>query len=241
MKLMITTAILPAALLLSACGGGGGSVGPAPSQPSPAAIDVASLVAFASENPDSTTTTRGVVRQTRQFEEGGRSGVVVLDQLAGSDVGLVQYRLGNDVFVYSTTGEPVAGAAMPGGTYSGTMDMNYTFDSASAPGVLTGDVGMNLDIATGMVSMSSLASNANHSIEVFGDAALVDNAFTMTNANAVLRDQANGGVFVRNETVTVDGIAATNANGSAMFGTVEGFNAGTGFAVEGGFAAGHVP
>jgi hypothetical protein len=198
---------------------------------------VASLIAFASENPDSTSNTRGVVRQSRAFEDGGRSGIVIVDTLEGSDVGLVQYRLGNDVFVYSTTGAPVAGAAMPGGTYSGTMNMNYTFDSASAPGVLTGDVGLNLDIATGMVSMSSLASNANHSIEVFGDAALVGNAFTMTNTTAVLRDQSAGGTFVRNETVNVDGIAATSASGSAMFGTVEGVNAGTGFSVNGGFAA----
>lgn len=227
--------------LLAACGGGGGTSSPSPTTPPPAdpvpaSTSTADLIAFASGGA-SETLDAGVTRQTRSFVQGNQAGVVAVDSLEGTDLGLVQYRLGNDVFIYRLTGEQMASVTMPSGTYSGPLDMNYRFDAGSGWSVLSGDATLALNFETGDVAIGGMASNSQHSIELFGDAVLVGNSFADTNTILRLRDAAAGGSFIRDEAGTVSGLVGSSGGNQAIFGTVESVGAASGFEAGGGFAA----
>lgn len=226
--------------LLSACGGGGGTSGPRPTTPAPtapASTSTADLVAFVGSGATQTTLDSGVTRRTRNFTEGGAVGTVAVDRLAGTDIGLVQYRLGDDVFIYRLTGEPVASMTLPSGAYNGPLDMNYSLDGGTSWSAMSGEANLSLDFATGEVGIGGIASDSKTSIELFGDAVLVDNRFIDTGTTLRLRDAAAGGTFVRDETGTVQGVAASHNGNQAIFGLVDGVNAATGFQASGGFTA----
>ncbi len=231
-----------AVALLSACGGGGGTSSPSPTTPppsstAPASTSTADLVAFVGSGATQTTLDSGVTRRARNFSQDGKSGTVAVDRLAGTDIGLVQYRLGNDVFVYRLTGEPVASMTLPSGAYNGPLDMNYTLNGGDTWRVMSGEANLALDMATGSVAIGGIAGNNRHSIEMFGDADLVDNRFVDRNTTLRLRNQEQGGTFMRDETGTVRGVTASHNGNQAIFGTVAGANETSGFEARGGFTA----
>lgn len=228
--------------LLSACGGGGGSSGPSPApQPpvstGPSSTSTRALINFAQDGGQVTTLDNGVTRQTRLFQDGNTAGVVSVDRLAGTDIGLVQYRLGDDVFIYRLTGDPVASMSLPTGSYNGPLTLNYRFDDASNWRVVAGEVNLFLDFQSGDLAIGGLASNGIHSIELFGDAILEGGRFATDETTVRLRDAAGGGAMIRDEIGTVAGIAASHEGNQAIFGLVDGQNPDNGFAVEGGFTA----
>lgn len=225
---------------LAACGGGGGTSSPAPVTPPPAqtvaptSTSTADLISFA-QSGSLTTLDEGVTRRTRGFTQDGRSGVVVVDQLAGSDIGLVQYRLGNNVSIYRLTGEPVTTAVLPSGTYNGPLDMNYRFDSNSNWSVASGEINLALNFETGELAIGGIASSQNSVIELFGDANVVNNAFADNSTTVRLRDE--NGVFIRDEVGSVSGVLAESNGNQAIFSLVESTGNATGFEAQGGGTA----
>ncbi|MBB4209324.1 hypothetical protein [Roseinatronobacter bogoriensis] len=254
------------ALALMACGGGSSTNNggytqnpPQDAPPSggsqqtsnvPASTSNEDLIAFAAggtSRPVGGTTIDGeVTRQQRNFtDENGVRGTVAVDRLNGTDFGLIQYRLGNDIWIYRIDGEPVASHTLPGGRYVGNWDINYKFDHDTPWDIASGDFGMTLNIADGTVAIGGMAANARHSVEIFADANVVNNAFgadDVTYLSYILRDQSVGGVFVRRERdegdFAVSGSGFVNDNGdAAFFGNTSANNPATGFEMEGGFAA----
>lgn len=225
---------------LSACGGGGAttSMPPATNPPAPTApssTQVNDLITFAAEGGTLSTLQTGVTRQTRTFTSNGTPGVVAVDRLAGTDVGLVQYRLGSDVFLYSLTGDPVGMASLPSGTFSGPLALNFRLDQNSGWTVMAGDANLSLNMATGRVGLGGIATDFVHSVELFGEANLVDGRFQTDAATLRLRDAAGGGMFIRDETGSVAGTANSQGGNHAIFGTLAGNNPSNGFQLNGGF------
>lgn len=239
---------------LSACGGGGGadiaSTPPAtrpapttptaPTAPTAPSTEISSLIAFAADGGALTQLQGGITRQTRTFTSNGTPGVVAVDRLAGTDVGLVQYRLGSDVFLYSLTGSPVGTASLPTGNFFGPLALNYRFDQNSGWSVMTGDANLHLDMTTGTVLLGGIATDNVRNLELFGEAALVNGRFETNGATLRLRD-APTGMFIRDEVGTVTGIASSQDGNHAVFGTLSGANPTNGFQLNGGFAAGVDP
>lgn len=239
LRLSATAALVA---LLSACGGGGGTSSPNPTTPppaqntGPASTSTADLITFA-QGGSATQLDAGVSRQTRNFTQNGLSGTVSVDRLAGTDFGLVQYRLGNDVSIYRLTGEVVSSMTLPSGFYNGPLAMNYRFDANSGWSVVQGEVNLVLNFETGELAIGGIASNEAHSIEIFGDAIVVNNEFVTTDATLRLRDAAAGGTFIRDEIGSVSGIAVSEGDNSAIFGLVDSTGNATGFEAVGGFTA----
>lgn len=236
---------------LSACGGGGGgniaSTPPAtnppattaPTAPAPSA-QVNELIAFAADGGDVMQLQGGITRQIRGFNVNGTPGFVSVDRLAGTNAGLVQHRQGNDVFLYSLTGNPVGVANLPTGNFFGPMALNYRFDQNSGWSVMVGNANLNLDIATGAVTLGGMATDNFRDMELVGNATLVNGRFETDGATFRLRD-ASTGTIIRNETGTVTGIAASEAGNHAMFGVLSGTNPTNGFQLNGGFVTAHQP
>ena len=229
-------------LVLAACGGGGGSSGPSPvtpppADPTPTGTTTRELVAFVNDGGHTTELDAGVTRRTRGFIQDGQNGTVAVDRVAGTDIGLVQYRLGDDVFIYRLTGEPVASMSMPSGIYNGPLDMNYRMDGDANWAVMAGQVNLALDFETGEIAIGGMATDRNHSIELFGDAQIVDNQFTDTNTTLRLRNAGRGGTLIRDEVGTVRGMAVSHEGNQAIFGLVDAMNDDNGFRVRGGFTA----
>lgn len=239
LRLSATTALVA---LLSACGGGGGTSSPNPVTPppaqntGPASTSTADLISFA-QGGSATQLDGGVSRQTRNFTQDGRSGTVSVDRLAGTDFGLVQYRVGNDVSIYRLSGEVVSNMTLPSGFYNGPLTMNYRFDANSGWAVVQGEANLALNFETGELAIGGIASNGSHSIELFGDATVVNNAFANADTTLRLRDAAAGGTFIRDETGSVSGIAVAEGDNSAIFGLVDSAGNATGFEASGGFTA----
>lgn len=222
---------------LAACGsGGGGTSTPTPTPPpveeQPASTSNRDLIDFASRG-SSETLAPGVTRRSRAFAEDGVAGSVTVDRIAGSNHGLIQYRLGDDIFIYRLTGQPVANITAPSGNYNGPMNLNYRLDASSNWSVMSGEVNMLLDFESGELLIGGIASNdSGYGIEIFGDAQVVNGAFETDDMIVRLRE---GGVFLRDETGNAEGMIVSNDDRHAIFGLIGSENLENGFAMEGGF------
>lgn len=224
---------------LAACGGGGGGENaprpipdPVPTDQPPASTSNRDLIAFASQGA-SQTLAPGVTRSTRGFTENGVAGTVAVDRIAGSNHGLIQYRLGDDVFIYRISGQPVASVTMPSGNYNGPMNLNYRLDANSNWSVMSGEVNLHLDFTTGELLMGGIATGDDgYGIEIFGDARVVGGAFETDDVIVRLRQN---GAHIRDENGNAEGIVISNDGNHAIFGLIGADNDINGFRMRGGF------
>ena len=231
--------------ILAACGGGGGTSGPDPHtppptdpspDPTPRSTDTEDLIEFV-QNGNMIRLDDGVSRRTRSFTQDGEAGTVAVDRLAGTDFGLVQYRLGNDVHIYRLTGEPVQSMTLPSGFYNGPLSMDYRFDGNSGWAAMSGEVNFALDFETGALAIGGIAGNDDHSISIFGDTTVVGNRFETDDVTLRLRDVQREGEFIRDENGRMHGIAVSEDGNPAIFGLIDSDGNPSGFMLRGGYSA----
>ena len=226
----VTTALIKTALAFAL----GLCVTAAQGDTGPASTSTRDLIAFANQGT-STSLGGGVTRKQRTVFINGKEVTVAVDSLPGFGNGLVQYRRGENVYLYTVAGEPITNIRMPSGNYVGVLTLNYQVAKGKPVRVAVGDMGMTLDAKTGNVAIGGLAGNRHNNIEFFADAKARDGAFTATNSIVRLRD--GNGNFIRDHKGTVKGTLATGKKGSAIFGTVSSRNEKTGWKLRGGYTA----
>lgn len=202
----------------------------------PASTSIRDLVAFVNKSGYSRTTIGdGVTRKQRTTHVNGKEVTVAVDSLAGYGNGLVQYRRGDNVYLYTVAGEPIANIKMPSGNYVGPLTLNYRVAKGKPMRVAVGDMGMALHMDTGKVSIGGIVGDSHNVIEFYGDAKVKGGAFTAT--NSIVRLRNGEGEFVRDYKGTVNGTLATGKKGSAVFGTVRSGDVKTGWKLRGGYSA----
>lgn len=188
------------------------------------------LLSFVADGGVYTSSVGGVDRYTRTARNASGDWVTVtVDYLPGDLIGLVSSRVHGEMAAYSV-GEALTPVSLPEGLYNGVFDVTYR-DGNSAVQVASGDMSAYIDLTSGQVLFGGMAIGSTGSLEVYGEADLVDGAFASTDQLVVLRD-ANGS-YIRDEAADVSGITTDDH----VIGMIEGYNAETDFEVQGGFVA----
>lgn len=172
-----------------------------------------------------------ITRMQRATTVDGERVVVTVDQLAGGSNGLIQYRNGDDLTIYTLDDTLVAGTNTPDGQYNGAFDVSYSVDGGATWEVGTGDAGVTISTATGEANFGGMAT-ANRddgsfsSIEYYSTSDLVDGQFVDNAASVVHReDGAAQGLYEG----TLNGMVLDDGVVGIVGGTDGNFQANGGF------------
>lgn len=202
-KAILKTVAVLGLMSVAACGGGGGGSNPAtPSTPptadtGPASTSPADLVDYVldggSEVYNYHSDRNNITRMQRSTTVDGEQVVVTVDQLAGGSNGLIQYRNGNDLTIYTLDDTLVATTNTPDGQYNGTFDVSYSVDGGATWTNGTGDAGVVLDTTSGEAHFGGMASNTSAagdltSVEYYSTSDLVGGRFVDNAASVVYRE-----------------------------------------------------
>ena len=185
---------------VAACGGGsggGGTTTPPPVDTGPASTSSADLLDYVLDGGSKVynyhSDQNNITRMQRETTIDGETVVVTVDQLEGGSNGLIQYRNGDDLTIYTLDDTLVASTDTPDGQYNGAFDVSYSVDGGTSWEVGTGDASATISTSTGEANFGGMATatrgdDSSSSIEYYSTADLVNGQFVDNAASVIHRE-----------------------------------------------------